>query len=144
MRISHIDHFVLTVADLDVTVAFYNRVLGMQKVEFGEGRVALQFRAGDGGAQKINLHLKGREFIPHAHAPAAGGGDFCLIADGSIDAIIADLAAAGVAIELGPVARSGAAGPIESVYIRDPDKNLVEIAVYPPGRSPRMIDAETA
>lgn len=146
MRISHLDHFVLTVADIDATVAFYTRVLGMQKVVFGEGRVALRFGdggdgdgGGGGGAQKINLHLKGNEFVPHAHAPVAGGGDFCLIAEGGIDTVIADLDAAGVAIELGPVARTGAAGPMESVYIRDPDRNLVEIAVYPPGRGPRII-----
>jgi len=126
MRITALDHVVLTVADIDATVAFYARVLGLQKVEFGEGRVALQC-----GAQKINLHRRGREFVPHAHAPAAGGGDFCLIAEGGLDAVIAELEAAGVAIELGPVARTGAVGPIESVYIRDPDKNLVEIAVYP-------------
>lgn len=143
MQISHIDHFVLTVADIEATVAFYQRVLGMQKVVFGEGRVALQFRDGDGGAQKINLHLKGEEFVPHAHAPVAGGGDFCLIAAGGIDTVVADLDAAGVAIELGPIARTGAAGPMESVYIRDPDRNLVEISVYPPGRSPRMIGGAT-
>lgn len=140
MKISHIDHFVLTVADIDATVEFYARVLGMQKVGFGEGRVALQ--VGDGGAQKINLHLRGKEFVPHAHAPMPGGGDFCLIAEGTIAAIIADLKTNGVAIELGPVARTGAAGPIESVYIRDPDMNLVEIAAYPAGRGPRIVAAE--
>lgn len=136
MKISHIDHFVLTVADIDATVAFYSRALGMQKVVFGEGRVALRF---GGGAQKINLHLKGGEFVPHAHAPVAGGGDFCLIAADGIDAVIADLEANNIDIELGPVARTGAAGPMESVYIRDPDLNLVEIAAYPPGRAPRSI-----
>ena len=125
MHILGLDHFVLTVASIDVTCAFYARVLGMDVVGFGAGRKALTF-----GSQKINLHEVGREFEPKADVPTAGSGDFCLIAAGPIDDIIAHLHAVDVDIEEGPVARTGAQEPITSVYFRDPDGNLVEVAVY--------------
>ncbi|MDG5496764.1 VOC family protein [Niveispirillum sp. BGYR6] len=123
--IDHIDHFVLTVRDIDRTCDFYSRVLGMQVVTFGQGRKALSF-----GRQKINLHQAGREFEPKAKAPTPGSADFCLITEQSLDSVRAHLDACGVAIEEGPVPRTGATGPITSFYLRDPDDNLVEIAVY--------------
>lgn len=125
MQIDRIDHFVLTVASIEATCAFYRDVLGMEVVTFAGGRRALSF-----GAQKINLHEVGREFEPKAARPTAGSGDFCLIADTPLEQVIAELQARGIAIEEGPVSRTGATGPIRSVYIRDPDDNLVEIANY--------------
>ncbi|CAO3356154.1 VOC family protein [Azospirillum palustre] len=125
MRIGRIDHFVLTVASIEATCAFYRDVLGMEVVTFAGGRRALSF-----GAQKINLHEVGREFEPKAARPTAGSGDFCLIADTPLEQVITELHARGIAIEEGPVNRTGATGPIRSVYIRDPDDNLVEIATY--------------
>lgn len=125
MQIDRIDHFVLTVASIEATCAFYRDVLGMEIATFAGGRCALSF-----GAQKINLHEVGREFEPKAARPTAGSGDFCLIADTPLDEVIAELQARGIAIEEGPVSRTGATGPIRSVYIRDPDDNLVEIANY--------------
>lgn len=127
ITLDRIDHFVLTVADVTATAAFYERVLGMRVETFGAGRTALVF-----GRQKINLHQAGAEFTPHAAAPTPGAADFCLIAETPIDAVIAHLRALGVPIEDGPVARTGAEGPITSVYLRDPDQNLVEIAAYQP------------
>lgn len=121
--IARIDHFVLTVASIDATSAFYGRVLGMETVTFAGGRKALAF-----GHQKINLHEVGREFEPKAQRPTSGSGDFCLISDTPLDAIIAHLQAQDVAIELGPVDRTGATGPLRSVYFRDPDGNLVEVS----------------
>ncbi len=121
--IARIDHFVLTVASIDATCAFYGRVLGMETVTFAGGRKALAF-----GHQKINLHEVGREFEPKAQRPTSGSGDFCLISDTPLDAIIAHLKAQNVAIELGPVDRTGAMGPLRSVYFRDPDGNLVEVS----------------
>lgn len=125
MRIARIDHLVLTVASIEATCAFYSDVLGMEVVTFAGGRRALSF-----GAQKINLHEVGREFEPKAARPTAGSGDFCLIADTPLEEVIAHLQARGIAIEEGPVNRTGATGPIRSVYFRDPDDNLVEIANY--------------
>lgn len=121
--IARIDHFVLTVASIDATCAFYGRVLGMETVTFAGGRKALAF-----GRQKINLHEVGREFEPKAQCPTSGSGDFCLISDTPLDAIIAHLKAQNVAIELGPVDRTGTMGPLRSVYFRDPDGNLVEVS----------------
>ncbi len=123
MRIDRIDHFVLTVRDVEASAAFYARVLGMERVTFGEGRQALRF-----GRHKINLHPAAAPFEPKAAHPTPGSADVCLIAAGTIEDVIAHLAAEKVAIELGPVARTGAEGPIVSVYIRDPDGNLVEIS----------------
>lgn len=125
MQITRLDHLVLTVGSIEQSVDFYTRMLGMEKVVFGEGRVALRF-----GEQKINLHPKGGEFTPHAQSPTPGSADLCFIADCSIADIIAGLREKGVRIELGPVARTGAAGAMQSVYIRDPDLNLIEIATY--------------
>ena len=121
--ISHIDHVVLTVADIERSVAFYARVLGMQAVSFGNGRRALQF-----GQQKINLQTLGME--PRNHA-AVGAGDVCLITDWPTERVLARLAAEGVPVLEGPVMKSGAQGPIESVYFNDPDGHLIEVSRYP-------------
>ena len=122
MRIRALDHIVLTVADPDATVAFYER-LGMRREVFGEGRIALRF-----GEQKINLHRAGAEFEPHAATPARGSADFCLLVDGPLDEVERELNEAGIAIELGPVERTGATTKIRSLYLRDPDGNLVELS----------------
>jgi catechol 2,3-dioxygenase-like lactoylglutathione lyase family enzyme len=122
MRIRSLDHIVLTCADPEATVAFYERV-GMQREEFGGGRLALRF-----GDQKINLHQAGAEFQPHAATPLPGTGDLCLLVDGPIEAVVGHLGEVGIAIEEGPVDRTGAVGPLRSVYVRDPDGNLVEFA----------------
>ena len=125
MQIDRIDHLVLTVADVEATVDFYTRVLGLRAETFDGGRRALVM-----GGQKINLHQVGREFSPRAAHATAGSGDFCLITETPLDQVQAELAAAGVQIEVGPVPKVGALGPMQSVYVRDPDANLVEIAVY--------------
>ena len=122
MRIRSLDHIVLTCADPEATVAFYERV-GMQREEFGGGRLALRF-----GDQKLNLHQAGAEFQPHATTPLPGTGDLCLLVDGPIEAVVKHLGEVGIAIEEGPVDRTGAVGPLRSVYVRDPDGNLVEFA----------------
>jgi catechol 2,3-dioxygenase-like lactoylglutathione lyase family enzyme len=121
--IQSIDHFVLTVADIDATVAFYRDALGMEPVSFRGGRRALAF-----GSQKINLHEAGREFEPKAARPVPGSADFCLLTDEPVEALAERLRAQGVAIEEGPVWKTGATGPIHSIYLRDPDGNLVEIS----------------
>jgi catechol 2,3-dioxygenase-like lactoylglutathione lyase family enzyme len=125
MNIDHIDHFVLTVRDIEATCAFYSNVLGMGVTTFGAGRKALVF-----GGQKINLHQSGREFEPKAHAPMPGSADFCLISAIPLPQVIAHLVNCGVKIIEGPVAKTGARGPIRSVYFRDPDFNLVEVSTY--------------
>jgi catechol 2,3-dioxygenase-like lactoylglutathione lyase family enzyme len=125
LTIDRLDHFVLTVADIDATIAFYARVLGMQDVTFGAGRKALAF-----GSQKINLHLAGREFSPHAKQPAPGSADVCFITAVPIDAAMAHVKSCGVTIEEGPVDRTGAMGPMRSFYFRDPDGNLIEVSNY--------------
>jgi catechol 2,3-dioxygenase-like lactoylglutathione lyase family enzyme len=123
--IDRLDHLVLTVASIATTVAFYKDALGMTPVTFGNDRHALAF-----GRSKINLHQKGREFEPKALAPTPGSADLCFIADRSIADVAAHLRARGVSIEEGPVERTGATGPIVSIYIRDPDQNLIEISNY--------------
>ncbi|MBC7153840.1 MAG: VOC family protein [Rhodobacteraceae bacterium] len=123
--IDRIDHFVLTVASVDATCAFYERALGLRRIDTPGRPTALQF-----GAQKINLHEAGHAFAPKAARPMPGSADFCLIATVPLDRVTARLARAGVAPELGPVARNGALGPMMSVYFRDPDGNLVEVSVY--------------
>ena len=128
MRIDRIDHLVLTVRDIHATCAFYVHVLGMQVVTFGAGRTALTF-----GSQKINLHQARREFDPKALHPTPGSGDLCFITDVPLDEVIAHIKSCGVAIEEGPVPRSGAIGPIESIYLRDLDGNLIEISNYRKG-----------
>ena len=125
IRIEHVDHFVLTVASIDIACDFYTSVLGMEVQTFGAGRKALKF-----GEQKINLHEVGKEFEPKAKIPKAGSGDFCLIAATPLDEVITHLKHLNVLIEAGPVARTGATGQIRSVYFRDPDGNLVEVANY--------------
>lgn len=125
MQIDRLDHFVLTVADLEATCRFYEKACGMDRETFGAGRLALRF-----GQQKINLHKAGAEFEPKARQPMRGSGDFCLITSTPLTEVEAHLKAQGIAIEEGPVARTGAVGPILSVYIRDPDGNLVEISNY--------------
>lgn len=125
MKILWLDHLVLTVASIEATAAFYQRVLGMDVVTFGAGRTALTF-----GPQKINLHQAGREFEPKAARPTPGSADLCLIAEGGTEAVIAHLTAEGVTVEEGPVMRTGATGPIRSVYFRDPDGNLIEVSEY--------------
>lgn len=121
--IDRIDHLVLTVADISLACEFYSRVLGMEVVVFGGGRKALRF-----GRQKINLHQRGREFEPKAAAPTPGSADLCFIAATPLDRVAAHLEACGVAILEGPVERTGAIGVIRSLYIRDPDRNLIEIS----------------
>ncbi|MBH1937339.1 VOC family protein [Streptomyces sp. AV19] len=125
MRIDRLDHLVLTVADLDVTVGFYTRVLGMTPVTFKGGRRALAF-----GHSKINLHEAGHEFEPKAHRPTPGSADLCLVVDEPLETVAAELARHGVPVVEGPVERTGAGGPIVSVYVRDPDDNLIELSNY--------------
>jgi catechol 2,3-dioxygenase-like lactoylglutathione lyase family enzyme len=121
--IDHLDHIVLTTAHTEQCIDFYTRVLGMKFERFGEGRMALKF-----GSQKINLHEKGREFHPRATLAAPGTLDICFIATLPLKNVIARLVECGVPIVEGPVAKTGAIGPIRSVYVRDPDGNLVEIS----------------
>ncbi|MCE5289528.1 MAG: VOC family protein [Nocardiaceae bacterium] len=125
MRIDRLDHLVLTVRDLDATIAFYCGVLGMQETTFGAGRRALTF-----GRSKINLHEAGREFEPKADVPTPGSADLCFITETPLADVITELTAVDVPIVEGPVERTGAMGPIRSVYVRDPDQNLVEISSY--------------
>lgn len=125
MKIDRLDHLVLTVVDIETTVAFYTRVLGFDVVTFGQGRKGLTF-----GRQKFNLHQRDKEFEPKAKAPTPGAIDLCLIASTPLDEVIAELNTLGITIEEGPVERSGATGPIRSVYLRDPDQNLIEISNY--------------
>ncbi|MFK7902825.1 MAG: VOC family protein [Nitratireductor sp.] len=129
MQISHIDHFVLTVKNVEETLFFYQCVLGMQKVSFedanGISRNSLVF-----GSQKINLHQAGKEFEPKAKAPTSGSADFCLITKTPMQDIISHMQTQNVKIEEGPIARTGAVGAINSIYIRDLDQNLIEISNY--------------
>ena len=125
MRIDRLDHLVLTVASIEAAAEFYTRVLGMGVVTFGAGRTALTF-----GTSKINLHEAGKEFEPKARRPTPGSADICLIVEDGITEVMAELAAAGVGTEEGPVPRTGATGPITSCYLRDPDGNLIELSNY--------------
>ena len=125
--LTSLDHLVLTVSDMDATVAFYTDALGMTAEAFtpadGSRRWALKF-----GAQKINLHKAGAEFEPKAAHPAPGTADLCFLSDVPLADWKAHLAAQGVTVEDGPVPRTGATGPLTSIYIRDPDGNLIEIS----------------
>ena len=123
IMISHIDHLVLTVSDIERAVAFYSSVLNMEAITFGAGRRAVGF-----GNQKINLQLLGQE--PRNRAQV-GSGDVCLITRWPLEQVMAQLACHGVEIVEGPVTKSGACGPIESVYFLDPDQNLIEVSRYP-------------
>lgn len=124
--IDRIDHIVLTVHDLERTIGFYSRVLGMEPVTFAGGRRGLAF-----GRQKLNLHQAGREFEPKALAPAPGAIDLCFIASTALEEVIETLREEGIAIIEGPVDKAGALGPMKSVYFRDPDGNLIEVSNYP-------------
>jgi catechol 2,3-dioxygenase-like lactoylglutathione lyase family enzyme len=125
MNVKAIDHIVLTVKDIDATCEFYARVLGMSVTTFGDGRKALSF-----GAQKINLHQVGLEFEPKAKIPTPGSTDLCFLTSISISNVVEHLRACGVELLEGPVQRTGAVGPITSVYFWDPDGNLIEISNY--------------
>ena len=125
MKINRIDHLVLTVADIDRTVEFYTRVLGMEKIEFAQGRIALAC-----GEQKINLHQLGKELEPRAEYVRAGSADLCLIIDTPIEQAIEQIQQHGVDLIAGPVNRTGAKGKIISAYLRDPDGNLLEVSNY--------------
>ncbi|MBC2883763.1 VOC family protein [Campylobacter sp. Marseille-Q3452] len=126
MRITSIDHIVLTVADLQRTLDFYVRVLGMREIDFANGRKALAF-----GSQKINLHVKGEEIFPNALNANVGTADICLLTDTPLESVLEELEAAGIAVEQGGVVpRTGALGAISSIYVRDPDGNLIEISRY--------------
>jgi len=123
MKIDSLDHLVLTVRDIDATVDFYQRVLGMEAVTFGAGRRALAF-----GRQKINLHPASAPLKPHAATPMPGSADLCLLTSIPVAQVIEHLQRQFVTIEEGPVPRTGATGPILSVYFRDPDGNLIEVS----------------
>ena len=125
MNIDRLDHLVLTVANIEDTCDFYMRVLGMQVVTFDNGRKALQF-----GAQKINLHEWGNEFEPKALQPTPGSADLCFITQVPLEQVLEHMRSCMVEIVEGPVSKTGAMGAITSVYIRDPDGNLLEIANY--------------
>jgi catechol 2,3-dioxygenase-like lactoylglutathione lyase family enzyme len=123
MRLDSLDHLVLTVRNIDKTISFYSEVLGMRPVTFAPGRKALAF-----GSMKINLHQAGREFEPKAQQPTPGSADLCFITSVPIREVIEHLDNCKVAVLEGPVERSGATGPILSVYLRDPDLNLIEVS----------------
>ncbi|CAH6898443.1 biphenyl-2,3-diol 1,2-dioxygenase III-related protein [Vibrio chagasii] len=125
MEISHLDHLVLTVRDIETTVDFYQSVLGMKPIQFGEGRWALSF-----GHQKINLHQQGKEFEPKAKHVQTGSADLCFITNTPIDEVFDHITGQGVIIEEGPVERTGAVDKITSIYLRDPDGNLIEVSNY--------------
>ncbi len=125
MNIEAIDHIVLTVKNVETTCAFYTRVLGMRVVTFGSNRKALVF-----GAQKINLHQHTQEFEPKADKPTPGSADLCFVTRVPMKQVCEHFRVEGIDILEGPVRRSGAVGPIESVYFRDPDENLIEVSNY--------------
>ena len=125
MKVTRLDHLVLTVVDLEATVDFYQRVLGMTVRAFGAGRLALRF-----GEQKINLHEAGNEFEPKARVATPGSADVCFVVEQPLAEWQEHLAELGVPLVLGPVPRDGALGPMTSIYIRDPDGNLLELASY--------------
>lgn len=123
MKLDSLDHLVLTVKDIPATVNFYQSVLGMTTITFGEGRKALAF-----GVQKINLHQQGKEFEPKAERPTPGSADLCFITSVPLDQVATHFVDCNIAIEEGPIRRTGATGPILSLYIRDPDFNLIEVS----------------
>lgn len=124
IQVRSLDHLVLTVADIARTCEFYQTVLGLAVVSFGAGRVALHY-----GQQKINLHSAESPFAPHAQDPRPGSADLCFLITPPLAAAVAHLGALGIPIEAGPVPRTGATGPLVSIYIRDPDGNLLELSV---------------
>jgi catechol 2,3-dioxygenase-like lactoylglutathione lyase family enzyme len=123
MKLERIDHLVLTVRDLEQTCTFYSQILGVEVITFGQGRKALQI-----GQQKINLHEAGKEFEPKALHPTPGSADLCLITNCPLEQIMTHLQTSGIVIEQGIVPRTGAMGAIASIYIRDPDGNLLELS----------------
>ena len=125
IALERLDHLVLTVRDIEATSAFYEKVLGMRRETFGEGRTALHY-----GRQKINLHPHPSPIDPKAAKPDPGSADLCFVAATPLEQVIAHLETCGVAVELGPVPRSGAQGPMTSVYFRDPNDNLIEVSNY--------------
>lgn len=125
MHVEQIDHIVLTVKNVDASAEFYSGVLGMTKVVFGEGRIALKF-----GNQKINLHPYGYEFEPKAYCPQPGSADLCFVTTVALKDVIQHLDLCGVSLVEGPIKRTGAIGSIQSVYFRDPDQNLLEVSSY--------------
>jgi catechol 2,3-dioxygenase-like lactoylglutathione lyase family enzyme len=131
MRIAAVDHLVLTVEDPERTIAWYTSALGMRAQTFGDGRLALRF-----GPHKINLHAADGRIEPRATHPTPGSADLCLISAVPLEDVRRHLDALGIEVELGPVPRTGAAGPITSLYLRDPDGNLVEVSTYDDGRPP--------
>jgi catechol 2,3-dioxygenase-like lactoylglutathione lyase family enzyme len=125
MNITHLDHVVLTVRDFSRTIEFYERVLGMTHAVFDGDFHALHF-----GNQKINLHPYRKEYSPHAEYTLPGTADLCFVSEGNMANIVSQLERHGLEIEVGPIPQTGARGPMQSVYFRDPDRNLIEIAVY--------------
>jgi catechol 2,3-dioxygenase-like lactoylglutathione lyase family enzyme len=125
LQVDRLDHLVLTVASVEASCEFYARILGMSVVRFGKGRTALAF-----GAQKINLHQAGNEFVPHAQHPVPGSADLCLVTRTPLEQAMAHVRSHGVNILEGPVDRTGATGAIRSIYFRDPDGNLIEVSNY--------------
>ncbi len=125
MQIDRLDHLVLTVANIEATCAWYSRVLAMEVVSFADARIVLAW-----GQQKINLHQQGHEFEPKAAHPLPGSADLCFITSTPLNDVIAHLEANDVPIIEGPVQRTGALGPMLSIYIRDPDDNLIELSNY--------------
>lgn len=120
-----IDHFVLTVNDIERSIRFYRDILGCPLISFGSGRQAVMI-----GQSKINFHCADSPIVPHAQTPVPGSADFCLITDSPIEEVINAIQIKGVQIELGPVKRTGATGEIVSIYLRDPDGNLIEIGSH--------------
>ena len=125
MKISYLDHLVLTVASIETTCQFYQSALNFEVITFGENRKALQF-----GHQKINLHQVGKEFEPKAYHPTVGSADLCFIAETPLNEVISHLQSLNIEIVEGPIERTGAMGKILSIYLRDPDQNLIEISNY--------------
>ena len=125
MKLDRLDHLVLTVKNIEVTCKFYSAVLGMEVISFGSGRRALSF-----GQQKLNLHEAGHEFLPRAKYPLPGSADLCFISAVPLSSVLEHLEVCCVSVVEGPVERTGATGRIRSVYIRDPDENLIEVSEY--------------
>jgi catechol 2,3-dioxygenase-like lactoylglutathione lyase family enzyme len=125
MEVERLDHLVLTVRDIEATCAFYVNVMGMEEITHGEGRKALVF-----GKTKINLHPYGHEYEPKAKQPTPGSADLCFITRAAMGEVIAHIQSVGLKIEEGPVKRTGALGEMTSVYVRDPDGNLIEVSNY--------------
>jgi len=125
VRVVSLDHLVITVQDIPQAIKFYVEILGMTEVTFGDNRKALSY-----GQQKINLHKFGEEFEPKAASPLPGSADLCFVIDDALEEFIKHLNDNNIEILQGPIVRTGALGAINSVYIRDPDQNLIELSTY--------------